>query len=65
MGRRRHIAGGCAGVNIVNNTIASNDTTATAGVLFNTLGAPLASSQTPGTTQTATPTRPHLSRPAW
>jgi len=30
-------------VNIVNNTIALNDSTATAGVLFNTLGAPLAS----------------------
>ena len=30
-------------VNIVNNTIASNDTTASAGVLFNTIGAPLAS----------------------
>jgi len=34
-------------VNIVNNTIASNDTTASSGVLFNTLGAPLASSQGP------------------
>jgi hypothetical protein len=34
-------------VNIVNNTIMSNDTTASAGVLFNTLGAPLASSQGP------------------
>jgi hypothetical protein len=31
-------------VNIVNNTIISNDTTASAGVLFNTLGAPLSSS---------------------
>ncbi len=31
-------------VNIVNNTIISNDTTASSGVLFNTLGAPLASS---------------------
>jgi hypothetical protein len=30
-------------VNIVNNTIVSNDTTASAGVLFNTIGAPLAS----------------------
>jgi hypothetical protein len=35
-------------VNLVNNTIASNDSTATAGVLFNTLGAPLASA--PGAT---------------
>jgi len=34
-------------VNIINNTIASNDTTASSGVLFNTLGAPLASSQGP------------------
>jgi hypothetical protein len=34
-------------VNIVNNTIASNDTTASAGVLFNTIGAPLASSNGP------------------
>jgi hypothetical protein len=34
-------------VNFVNNTIASNDTTASSGVLFNTLGAPLASSQGP------------------
>ena len=34
-------------VNIVNNTIMSNDTTASSGVLFNTLGAPLASSQGP------------------
>jgi cadherin-like protein/Big-like domain-containing protein len=34
-------------VNIVNNTIASNDTTASSGVLFNTIGAPLASSQGP------------------
>src|SRR5207302_1951256 len=33
--------------NIVNNTIMSNDTTASSGVLFNTLGAPLASSQGP------------------
>jgi len=39
-------------VNIVNNTIASNDSTATAGVLFNTLGSPLASS--PGATYQTT-----------
>ena len=32
---------------IINNTIASNDTTASSGELFNTLGAPLASSQGP------------------
>jgi hypothetical protein len=34
-------------VNIFNNTIASNSTTATAGVLFNTIGAPLASAGGP------------------
>jgi hypothetical protein len=34
-------------VTLINNTIASNDTTASSGVLFNTLGAPLASSQSP------------------
>ncbi len=34
-------------VNIVNNTVVSNDTTASSGVLFNTLGAPIASSQGP------------------
>jgi hypothetical protein len=34
-------------VDIINNTIMSNDTTASSGVLFNTLGAPLASSQGP------------------
>jgi len=34
-------------VNIINNTIVSNDTTASSGVLFNTFGAPLASSQGP------------------
>jgi len=34
-------------VNIVNNTVISNDTTASSGVLFNTLGAPRASSGGP------------------
>jgi hypothetical protein len=34
-------------VNFINNTVISNDTTASSGVLFNTLGAPLASSQSP------------------
>jgi len=37
-------------VNLINNTIVSNDTTASAGVLFNTLGSPLASA--PGVSQT-------------
>jgi hypothetical protein len=32
-------------VNIINNTIMHNDSTASAGVLFNTIGAPLASTQ--------------------
>jgi hypothetical protein len=36
-------------VDIINNTIMSNDTTASSGVLFNTVGAPLASSQGPCT----------------
>ncbi len=31
----------------INNTIVSNDTTASSGVLFNTLGAPLASTAGP------------------
>ena len=35
-------------VDLINNTIASNDSTATSGVLFNTLGSPLASA--PGST---------------
>jgi hypothetical protein len=39
-------------VNLANNTIASNDTTASSGTLFNTLGAPLASSQSPPPTIT-------------
>jgi hypothetical protein len=34
-------------VNFINNTIVSNDTTASSGVLFNTLGAPIASSGGP------------------
>jgi hypothetical protein len=32
---------------IINNTVMSNDTTASSGVLFNTLGAPIASSEGP------------------
>lgn len=35
-------------VDFINNTVVSNDTTASAGVLFNTLGAPLASTPPPG-----------------
>ena len=40
-------------VNLINNTIISNDTTASSGVLFNTIGAPLASSQSPPPSTTA------------
>ena len=35
-------------VKFVNNTVIANDTTASAGVLFNTLGAPLSSTPPPG-----------------
>ncbi len=45
-------------VNIVNNTIVSNDSTASAGVLFNTLGAPIASSQGPTCTSNCGTTSP-------
>jgi hypothetical protein len=48
-------------VNLVNNTIASNDSTATAGVLFNTLGAPLASA--PGVGQSGQTTSSQTSAP--
>ncbi len=41
-------------VNLINNTIASNDSTASAGVLFNTLGAPEGSA--PGATNQTTST---------
>ncbi|WP_263355069.1 choice-of-anchor D domain-containing protein [Acidicapsa acidisoli] len=42
-------------VDFINNTVASNDTTASAGVLFNTLGAPDASAPGAGN-QTTSPT---------
>ena len=46
-------------VNLVNNTIMSNDTTASSGVLFNTLGAPLASAPgDPNQTTSATTSAP-------
>jgi Bacterial Ig domain len=45
-------------VDIINNTIVSNDTTASSGVLFNTLGAPIASSQGPCPYGTGTQTPP-------
>jgi len=45
-------------VTFVNNTVASNDTTASAGVLFKTLGAINAASPPPGCTPTTDPTLP-------
>ena len=48
-------------VNIINNTIAYNASTASAGILFNTLGAPRASQGGSSCTSTATTTCP---RPA-
>jgi hypothetical protein len=48
--------------NIINNTIVSNDSTATAGVLFNTLGAPLASA--PGATYQTTSGNSSAPQPA-
>jgi hypothetical protein len=49
-------------VNFVNNTVVSNDTTATSGVLFNTLGAPDASA--PGATNQTTSTTTSAPQPA-
>jgi Abnormal spindle-like microcephaly-assoc'd, ASPM-SPD-2-Hydin len=49
-------------VDIINNTIASNDTTASSGVLFNTLGAPLASA--PGATNQTTSASTSAPQPA-
>ena len=43
-------------VDVINNTIASNDTTASSGVLFNTLKAPNASTPPPGCDPVANPT---------
>jgi hypothetical protein len=45
-------------VTFVNNTVTSNDTTATAGVLFKTLGAINAASPPPGCTPTTDPSQP-------
>src|SRR5882762_5516660 len=42
-------------VEFINNTVVSNDSTATAGVLFNTLGAPLANVPPPGCDPTTNP----------
>jgi hypothetical protein len=49
-------------VDLINNTIASNDTTASSGVLFNTLGAPLASA--PGATNQTTSATTSAPQPA-
>ncbi|MBV9698392.1 MAG: choice-of-anchor D domain-containing protein, partial [Gammaproteobacteria bacterium] len=43
-------------VDIINNTIMSNDSTASSGMLFDTLGAPRASTQGPSTTTSGTTT---------
>lgn len=45
-------------VKFINNTVINNDTTASAGVLFNTLGAPLASVPPPGCNPVSDPTMP-------
>jgi hypothetical protein len=50
-------------VNFINNTVASNDSTATSGVLNNTLGAPLASSP-PNTVNLVTSGTTSASQPA-
>jgi hypothetical protein len=49
-------------VNIINNTIISNDSTASSGVLFNTIGAPLASA--PGSSNTTSSTTTSAPQPA-
>jgi hypothetical protein len=51
-------------VNIINNTIMSNDTTASSGVLFNTLGAPISSSQGPPQQGQTTSTTTSAPQPA-
>lgn len=45
-------------VKFINNTVINNDTTASAGVLFNTLGAPLAATPPPGCYPNSNPTQP-------
>ncbi len=45
-------------VKFTNNTVIANDTTASAGVLFNTLGAPMAAVPPPGCTPQPDPTLP-------
>ena len=48
-------------VNIINNTVVSNSTTASAGILFTTIGAPLASSAGQNCTTTPTTSCPQAS----
>ena len=45
-------------VTFINNTVVHNDTTASSGVLFNTLAAPLSSTPPPGCTPQPDPTLP-------
>src|SRR5882757_733799 len=45
-------------VKLINNTIVANDTTASAGVLFKALGAPMAASPPPGCTPTPDTSQP-------
>jgi hypothetical protein len=45
-------------VNFINNTVSSNDTTASAGVLFDSVGAPNANQPPPGCDPNATPVPP-------
>jgi len=47
-------------VNLINNTIVSNSTTASAGILFTTIGAPLASSSGANCMQSATTSCPQV-----
>jgi hypothetical protein len=51
-------------VNIINNTVMSNDTTASSGVLFNTLGAPISSSTGPPPSGQTTSTTTSAPQPA-
>ena len=45
-------------VTFINNTVMNNDSTASAGVLFNTLGAPLGATPPPGCNPQQDPTQP-------
>ena len=58
MGRRRRVHAGLVQDDVVNNTIVANDTTASAGVLFKTLGAIDEASPPPGCLPTPDPSQP-------